>query len=167
MAFSWWYKEIIPEILASTPKSARKNMKNSTIAFFHREQSAHQFSKQVIGQFPWKKMLNIDPNRRFDVTSRWHALHKQGVSSAIHLLSCGINRENSFWCFLCTFWSASDRSSSQVPTFHDFSPISTCFSLQMLRFLGPKFWPREFIVGKTSEVCFSANRNKNLKKLGL
>jgi len=64
------YKEIIPEILASTPKSARKNMKNSTIASFHGEQSAHQFSKQVIGWFSWKKMLNIDPNQRFDVTSR-------------------------------------------------------------------------------------------------
>ena len=64
------YKEIIPEILAGTPKSARKNMKNSAIASFHREQSAHQFSKQVIGGFSWKKMLNIDPNRRFDVTSR-------------------------------------------------------------------------------------------------
>ena len=83
------YKEIIPEILAGTPKSARKNMKNSAIASFHGEQSAHQFSKQVIGRFPRKKMLNIDPNRRFDVTSRRHALHKQGVSSAIHLLSCG------------------------------------------------------------------------------
>jgi len=35
------YKEIIPEILASTPKSAGKNMKNSAIASFHGEQSAH------------------------------------------------------------------------------------------------------------------------------
>ena len=83
------YKKIIPEILASTPKSARKNMKNSAIASFHGEQSAHQFSKQVISQFSWKKMLNIDPNWRFDVMSCWHALHKQGMSSAIHLLSCG------------------------------------------------------------------------------
>jgi len=64
------YKEIIPEILASTPKSVGKNMKNNAIASFHGEQSAHQFSKQVIGWFSWKKMLNIDPNRRFDVTSR-------------------------------------------------------------------------------------------------
>jgi len=64
------YKEIIPEILASTPKSARKNMKNSAIASFHGEQSAHQFSKQVIGPFSRKKMLNIDLNQRFDVTSR-------------------------------------------------------------------------------------------------
>jgi hypothetical protein len=64
------YKEIIPEILASTPKSAGKNMKNSAIASFHGEQSAHQFLKQVIGRFSRKKMLNIDPDRRFDVTSR-------------------------------------------------------------------------------------------------
>jgi len=36
-----------PEILAGTPKSAEKNMKNSAIASFQGEQSAHQVSKQV------------------------------------------------------------------------------------------------------------------------
>ena len=53
------------------------------------------------------------------------------------------------------------------PTFDDFWSISTCFSLQMLQFFGPKFWPRQSLVGKTSEVYFStyfANRNQNLKE---
>ena len=63
------YKEIIPEILAGTLKNAGKNMKNSAIASFQGEQSAHQFSKQVIGRFSREKMLNVDPNGRFDVTS--------------------------------------------------------------------------------------------------
>jgi len=54
------YKEIVPEILAGTPKSAGKNMKNSAIASFRAEQSAHQFSKQANGRFSRKKMLNID-----------------------------------------------------------------------------------------------------------
>jgi hypothetical protein len=57
------YKEIVPEILTATPKSAGKNMKNCAIASFHEEQSAHQFSKQVIDRFSRKKMLNIDPNQ--------------------------------------------------------------------------------------------------------
>jgi hypothetical protein len=69
------YKEIVPEILTATPKSAGKNMKNCAIASFHEEQSDHQFSKQVIDRFSRKKMLNIDPNQgiwsgliNFDVT---------------------------------------------------------------------------------------------------
>jgi hypothetical protein len=70
------YKELVPEILTATPKSAGKNMKNCAIASFYEEQSAHQFSKQVIGRFSREKMLNIDPNQgiwsgliNFDVTS--------------------------------------------------------------------------------------------------
>jgi len=54
------YIEIVPEILAGTPKSAGKIMKNSAIASFHAEQSDHQFSKQANGRFSRKKMLNID-----------------------------------------------------------------------------------------------------------
>ena len=37
----------------------------------------------------------------------------------------------------------------------------------MSQFFGPKFWPHQLLVGKTSEVCFStyfANPNQNLKK---
>ena len=140
--------------------------------------------------FSRKKMLNMNPNWKFDVMSRWHGLHKQlysdlhcrlhnrvgktvfGIVYSVRALSdsdrsttnwvtcsrpghvqVGINmykcdfrnfivqmamqmtvrdvisgpfarpwkyRENSFWCFLCTFWSASTWSSSQVLTFHDF-----------------------------------------------
>jgi len=54
--------EIVPKFLAGTPKSAKKNMKNSAIASFHGEQSAHQVSKQDIEWFSWEKMPNIDPN---------------------------------------------------------------------------------------------------------
>jgi hypothetical protein len=56
------YTEMVPKILAGTPKSAGKNMKNSKITSFHGEQSAHQVSKPVIDWFSWKKMPNIDPN---------------------------------------------------------------------------------------------------------
>jgi len=50
--------------LTATPKSAEKNMKNSAIASFHGEQSAHQaqVSKQVIDRFSREKMPNIGPN---------------------------------------------------------------------------------------------------------
>jgi len=51
-----------PEILAGTPKSAEKNMKNSAIASFQGEQSARQVSKQVTERFSRKKMPNIDTN---------------------------------------------------------------------------------------------------------
>jgi hypothetical protein len=45
------YTEIVPKILARTPKSAEKNMKNSAIASFHGEQSAHQVLKPLINRF--------------------------------------------------------------------------------------------------------------------
>ena len=54
------YKEIVPEILAGTPKSAGKNTENSAIASFHGERSVHQVSKQDIERFSRKKILNID-----------------------------------------------------------------------------------------------------------
>jgi len=54
--------EIVLKFLAGTPKSAKKNMKNSAIASFHGEQSAHQVSKQDIEWFSREKMPNIDPN---------------------------------------------------------------------------------------------------------
>jgi hypothetical protein len=53
------YKEIVPEILTSTPKSAEKNMKNSTIASFHGEQSAQEVSKQAIEWFSQKKCRTL------------------------------------------------------------------------------------------------------------
>jgi len=56
------YKEILPEILADTPKSARKNTENCAIASFYGEQSVHQVSKQDNERFSRKKILNIDPN---------------------------------------------------------------------------------------------------------
>ena len=56
------YKEIVPEILAGTPKSARKNTENCAIASFYGEQSVHQVSKQDNERFSRKKILNIDPN---------------------------------------------------------------------------------------------------------
>jgi hypothetical protein len=56
------YTEIVPQILAGTPKSAEKNMENSAIASFHGEHSAHQVSKPVIDRFSLKKIPNIDPN---------------------------------------------------------------------------------------------------------
>jgi len=54
--------EIVPKFLAGTPKSAKKNMKNSAMASFHGEQSAHHVSKQDIEWFSREKMPNIDPN---------------------------------------------------------------------------------------------------------
>jgi len=57
-----WNTEMVPKFLASTPKSAKKNMKNSVITSFHGEQSAHQVLKQDIKWFSQKKMPNIDPN---------------------------------------------------------------------------------------------------------
>jgi len=62
------YKEIVPEILADTPKSARKNTKNSAIASFHGEEPVHQVSKQAIEWFSRKKILNIDPNWAYTQT---------------------------------------------------------------------------------------------------
>jgi hypothetical protein len=41
------FTEIVPKILAGTPKSAEKNMKNSAIASFHGDRSAYQVSKPV------------------------------------------------------------------------------------------------------------------------
>ena len=76
----WWciisrlmtvYKEIVPEILAGTPKSVGKNTKNSAIASFHGERSVHQVLKQDIERFSRKKILNIDQiehTLRLDVT---------------------------------------------------------------------------------------------------
>ena len=64
-------------------------------------------------------------------------------------------------------FSASNWTPTQVLTFDDFWSISTCFSLQMLQFFSPKFWPCQSLMGKTSEVCFStyfANQNQNLKQ---
>ena len=59
------YKEIVPEILAGTRKSARKNTKNSAIASFHGEESAHQVSKQDMERFSPKEFPNIDQNWAF------------------------------------------------------------------------------------------------------
>ena len=54
--------EIVLKFLASTPKSAEKDMKNSAITSFQGEQSACQVSKQVTKWFSWEKMPNIDTN---------------------------------------------------------------------------------------------------------
>ena len=56
------YNEKVPEILAGTPRSARKNEKNCAIASFYGEQSIYQVSKQDNEWFSQKKILNIDPN---------------------------------------------------------------------------------------------------------
>jgi hypothetical protein len=45
------YTEIVPKIVAGTPKSAEKNMKNSAITSFHGKHSAQQVSKPVINWF--------------------------------------------------------------------------------------------------------------------
>ena len=93
-----------------------------------------------------------------------HGTKKCHHQSATRLRKC---REIPFWYALYPFWLASNWTPTQVPTFDDFWSISTCFSLQMLQFFGPKFWPHQSLVGKTSEVCFStyfANRDQNLKE---
>lgn len=68
--------------LTSTPKSAEKNMKNSTIAFFHREQSAHQFRNKPSSSSHGKKCSTLRHLVRFGVACI------QGTS-AIPLLGFG------------------------------------------------------------------------------
>ena len=53
------YKEIVPEFLAGTSKSARKNMENCAIASFHGEESVHQVSKQNIERLNPEPKLGI------------------------------------------------------------------------------------------------------------
>jgi len=69
--------------------------------------------------------------------------------------------------FLISFQPNPNRPQHRYQLLMIFWLISTCFSLQILQFFGPKFWPCQSLVGKTSEVCFSmhfANRNQNLKE---
>ena len=58
----------------------------------------------------------------------------------------------------CSAWESHGQSCGGVPH----------FKAEMLRFFGPKIWPTQFLVGKTSEVCFSTPfefLNMNLKVL--
>jgi len=46
------------------------------------------------------------------------------------------------------------RRQCQAPTFEDFWPISTCFHSKYCRFLSPKIWARQFLVGKLWRCVF-------------
>ena len=74
--------EIVPKFLASTPKSAGKNMKNSTITSFHGEQSAHQVLKQDVKCFSWKKSLTLIQIRALghDIDHRTKKCHHQSAT---------------------------------------------------------------------------------------
>ena len=122
-----------------------------------------KFQNKILSGSHRKKCLTLTQIRALshDIDHGTKKCHHQ---SATRLRKC---REIPFWYVLYPFWLASNRTPTQVPTFDDFWSISTCFSLQMLQFFGPKFWPCQSLVGKTSEVCFStyfANRNQNLKE---
>jgi len=79
-----------------------------------------------------------------------HGTKKCHHQSATRLWKC---RQIPFWYVLCPFWLASNWTPTHIPTFDDFWPISTHFSLQMLQFFSPKFWPCQSLMGKTL-VCF-------------
>ena len=164
------YKEIVPEILTDHPKSAGKNRENCAIASFHWEESVHQFSKQVIKPFSWKKMPNIDLNWVFCQVWCVESLHithcdqETSSDSIARVHKCGEQAMKRLYLWLPL---VSDRTPTTSANSCKISAHLAHFLPQMLHILGPKIWLHQFLVGKTSEVCFStyfANRNKNLKK---
>ena len=104
---------------------------------------------------------------RCDVMSHGtsHVVTKK--SQAIQLLGSR-NAANKPWIdFIYDLWLVSNQTPTTSANFWKISAHLAHFWPQMLHILGPKIWLHQFLVGKTSEVCFStyfANWNKNLKK---